>query len=86
VEVRSEAPACLAIYTGCRLIGQVLANRYREDFERAGLGSGRHGFAFSPPKGADFAVDAVQVRRSLDGAALLVRAHARQNLRPSVVA
>ena len=43
-----EAPVCLEIYAGGRLIGQVLANRYREDLERAGLGSGCHGFEFAP--------------------------------------
>src|SRR6202034_3973290 len=47
-----EAPVCLDIYAGGRLIGQVLANRYRDDLERAGLGSGCHGFAFTPPDGA----------------------------------
>ena len=53
-----------------RLIGQVLANSYREDLKAAGLGSGRHGFEFTPPAGLDFAADAVEVRRSLDGAPL----------------
>ena len=33
-----EAPVCLDIYAGGQLIGQVLANRYREDLERARLG------------------------------------------------
>ena len=46
-----EAPVCLDIYAGGRLIGQTLANRYRADLERAGLGSGRHSFAFTPPPG-----------------------------------
>ena len=53
-----------------QLIGQVLANRYREDLERTGVGSGRHGFEFIPPAGLTFAPDAVDVRRSLDGVAL----------------
>jgi hypothetical protein len=48
----------------------VLANRYREDLEQAKLGSGCHGFAFTPPAGLAFAPDSVEVRRSLDGAAL----------------
>jgi hypothetical protein len=39
----------------------------------------------SIPKGADFAVDAVQVRRSLDGAALLLRARAKKNFRLSIL-
>ena len=65
-----EAPVCLDIYAGGRLIGQALANRYREDLKRAGLGSGCHSFEFIPPAGSCFAPDAVEVRRSLDGVAL----------------
>ncbi len=65
-----EAPVCLDIFAGGRLIGQVLADRYREDLARAAIGSGRHGFEFSPPPGLTFAPDAVDVRRSLDGVPL----------------
>jgi hypothetical protein len=46
-----EAPVCLDILAGGRLIGQVLANRYRHDLEQVGLGSGRHSFEFAPPAG-----------------------------------
>lgn len=60
----------LTFFAGGHLIGHVLANRYREDLERAGLGSGRHGFVFSPPPGLAFAPNAVEVRRSLDGTLL----------------
>jgi hypothetical protein len=78
-----EAPVCLGIYAGDRLIAQVVANRYREDLEAAGIGDGRHGFEFTPPKGLGFAPGAVTVRRSRDGAALtpshaLERQFARQ--------
>jgi microcystin-dependent protein len=65
-----EAPVCLDIYADGILIGRTLANRYREDLEHAGLGSGCHGFAFTAPAGLTFALDAVEVRRSLDGAIL----------------
>ena len=65
-----EAPVCLDIFAGGRLIGQTLANAYRCDLEQAGLGSGRHSFTFTPPAGLAFAPDDVEVRRSLDGAAL----------------
>ncbi|MGO9698725.1 MAG: Hint domain-containing protein [Xanthobacteraceae bacterium] len=65
-----EAPVCLDIFAGGRLIGQVLANRYRDDLERAGMGSGHHSFVFIPRDGVAFATDAVEVRRSLDGVAL----------------
>jgi hypothetical protein len=65
-----EAPVCLDIFADGKLIGQVLANSYRKDLKEAGLGSGRHAFEFTPPAGLAFASDAVDVRRSLDGAAL----------------
>ena len=65
-----EAPVCLDVFADGRLIGQVLANRYGDDLQRAGLGSGRHGFEFTPPPGLALAPSAVEVRRSLDGAAL----------------
>jgi len=81
-----EAPICLDIYADGRLIGQTLANRYREDLQRAGLGSGRHSFAFRPPAEFDFAADAVEVRRSLDGAALQLSADRRLAVRPPKVA
>jgi hypothetical protein len=73
-----EAPVCLDIFAGGRLIGQTLANQYRKDLEQAKLGSGRHGFAFTPPAGLAFAPDAVEVRRSLDGAALEFSAATRR--------
>jgi hypothetical protein len=63
-----EAAVCLDIMVGETVLGQVLANEYRDDLRRARIGSGRHGFAFSPPAG--IALKAVQVRRSLDGATL----------------
>ncbi|MGO9698446.1 MAG: Hint domain-containing protein, partial [Xanthobacteraceae bacterium] len=65
-----EAPVCLDIYAVGRLIGQVLANRHREDLKRAGIGSGCHSFAFTPPPGLALLPVAVEVRRSLDGAML----------------
>jgi hypothetical protein len=65
-----EAPVCLNIYASGQLIGQVLANSYRPDLERAGRGSGNHSFTFMPPDELVFTPDAIEVRRSLDGAAL----------------
>jgi hypothetical protein len=73
-----EAPVCLDIYAGGRLIGKTLANRYRKDLEWAGLGSGNHSFAFIPPAGLTFSPDMVEVRRSLDGATLPLSAHAKK--------
>ena len=72
-----EAPVCLDIYGGGQLIGRTLANRYREDLERAGVGSGNHSFAFSLPTRTDFDVGTVSVRRSLDGVTLLPSAQKR---------
>ena len=69
-----DTPICLDIYAGGRLIGEVLANRYREDLESAGIGSGCHSFAFTPPGGLVFDPDDIEVRRSLDGALLAHRA------------
>jgi hypothetical protein len=66
---------CLDVYAGAQLIGQTLANCYREDLERAGLGSGRHSFEFTPPAGSAFASHVIEVRRSLDGT-LLGKSHA----------
>jgi len=63
-----EAPVCLDICVGGALIGQALANRYRSDLERAGFGSGCHGFEFVLPGGLDLAK--VEVCRSLDHAVL----------------
>jgi erythromycin esterase-like protein len=80
-----EAPVCLDIYADGKLIGQVLANRYRDEFEQAGIGTGHHGFEFTPPAGLDFATDTVEVRRSLDGAALEFSADSRRASQPLAV-
>jgi hypothetical protein len=75
-----EAPVCLDIFAGGRLIGQTLANHHRDDLARAGLGSGNHSFEFIPPAGLAFAPHALEVRRSLDGAALGLSIDARRGL------
>ena len=73
-----EAPVCLDIFSAGRLIGQVLAKHRRDDLKCAGHGGGGHGFAFTPPAGLAFAPHAIEVRRSLDGAALESSARARE--------
>jgi hypothetical protein len=73
-----EAPVCLDICAAGRLIGQTLANRYRQDLVLAGLGSGRHSFVFRPPAGVTLTPGTVQVRRSLDGAELQRSANCEQ--------
>jgi autotransporter passenger strand-loop-strand repeat protein len=66
-ETQPEEPVCLDIFLGGTRIARILANRYREDLRRAGLGSGNHSFAFTLPAGVSGAVD---VRRAVDGAPL----------------
>jgi hypothetical protein len=46
-----EQPVCLEVLYAGQRIGRVLANRYREDLQLAGLGSGHHGFMFMRPPG-----------------------------------
>ncbi len=77
-----EAPVCLDIFAGGQLIGQVLANCYRDDLKRAGIGSGCHSFTFAPLARLAFAPDAVEVRRSLDGVALELTDRARPLVGP----
>jgi len=69
-EDHPEAPVCLDILAGGQLLGAVLANTYREDLAQAGLGSGCHSFIFELPAGLAAVHDAIEVRRSLDGAPL----------------
>ena len=78
--IRKRRCASTSIVGG-RLIGQVLANRYREDLKKAGLGSGHHGFEFKPPENLFYTSGAVEVRRSLDGVALKLSIAAQQALR-----
>ena len=57
------------VFADGRVIGEVLANLYREDLQLAGLGSGRHGFEFRLPAAMSPA-SLIEIRRALDGAAL----------------
>jgi hypothetical protein len=61
-----EAPVCLDLYADGELIGQALANRYRDDLVQAGIGGGCHGFEFAASH--DLSARIIEVRRSLDGA------------------
>jgi len=65
-----EAPVCLDVFVGDRLLGQVLANDYREDLKDAGIGSGCHGFLFALSADLASAPGTIEVQRSLDGAPL----------------
>ena len=78
-----DAPVCLDIHAGGELLGQVLANRYREDLAKAGIGNGHHGFEITLAPGLDVSASDVEVRRSVDGAALELSPQARGALRES---
>ena len=80
-----EAPVCLDVYAEGRLIGRTLANRYREDLQAAGLGSGRHSFSFAVPERSILWPGAIEVRRSLDGTALSLPSRGRGLFVPSPV-
>ncbi len=62
-----DAAVCLDIFADGTEIGQVLANCYRADLERA-IGSGYHGFEFT--SAFDLSACTIEVRRSRDGAAV----------------
>jgi subtilisin family serine protease len=75
-----DAPVCLDVYVAGELVGRVLANRYRADLARAGIGSGCHSFEFTLPCNLRKEA-AVVVRRSLDGAELQSVSHPARVLR-----
>jgi autotransporter-associated beta strand protein len=63
----AAGPQALAILLNGAVVGRVVADRHRSDLEAAGIGDGRHGFAFVLPKG--FEPDAghrIEVRREID--------------------
>jgi autotransporter passenger strand-loop-strand repeat protein len=65
-----DVPVCLAIHEGETLLGHVLAGGYRADLAQAGLGSGRHAFAFNLPARKANASPNIIVTRALDGSRL----------------
>jgi hypothetical protein len=75
-----DAPVCLDIRAGGELLGQVLANRYREDLAEAGIGNGCHGFEFIPPARLTVSSADIEVRRSIDGAEVELSLEARTAL------
>lgn len=62
-----EAPVCLELVAGRRVLRRFLAHQHRPDVEDAGHGSGRHGFRIPLP--ADVGGPVI-VRRAADGAVL----------------
>jgi hypothetical protein len=65
---RPEAPVALDILVDGVLAARTLADQFRLDLKRAGLGSGRHAFMVAIP-GA-LAAASIEVRRCSDGAVL----------------
>jgi hypothetical protein len=68
-----EEPVCLEVTANGRRVCHVLANGYRADLRRAGLGSGCHAFSIRLPDGT---AGAITVRRAGDSAALVPTADA----------
>jgi len=67
-----NAPVCLDVVVEGVVVGLVYADRHRGDLERAGIGDGRHAFAFDLPRPHAEAIGhTVAVRRSADGEVLI---------------
>jgi hypothetical protein len=62
-----EHPVSLIIMAGGVYAGQVLANAYRPDLLKAGLGSGHHGFEYVLPAGV---TGSITLHRTADGTQL----------------
>jgi hypothetical protein len=63
-----EHPVSLIIMAGGVYAGQVLANAYRPDLLKAGLGSGHHGFEYVLPEGV---TGPITLHRTADGTPLV---------------
>ncbi len=70
-DAQPDLPVSLLVTDNDRLIGRILANRYRADLEQAGIGNGRHSFEFQFEKSlAPLEKHVLRVRRESDGADL----------------
>jgi glycosyltransferase involved in cell wall biosynthesis len=70
-DAQPDVPVSLLVTANDRLIGRILANRYRPDLEQAGIGTGRHSFELQFSKRlAPFQQHVVRVCRESDGADL----------------
>jgi len=67
---RPEVPVNLEILVDDRVLARVVANRFRADLERAGIGNGHHGFDLRMDGPLSRDGDLVQVRRADDRFAL----------------
>ncbi len=65
---RPEAAVSVLVLDNDKLVGRVVANRYRADLSRAGIGEGRHGFVFEFPLPLNPAErHAIRLRSEVDG-------------------
>jgi hypothetical protein len=71
-------PVCIDILVDGKVVGQTLANIYREDLAQAGLGSGCHSFVCTLQTAIDPEWQTVSIRRSSDRVALPPNAPARR--------
>jgi glycosyltransferase involved in cell wall biosynthesis len=63
-----QSPVPLVFLTNGEVIARALANRHRDDLERAGIGDGRHGFSISIPGGlSPLSRHVIQVLGEADG-------------------
>src|SRR5262245_15881724 len=70
-QTRPDEPVSLLIFDKDRLVGRVLADRYRADLEARGIGDGKHAFEFDFP--VPLSADeprASRVCREIDGVEL----------------
>jgi glycosyltransferase involved in cell wall biosynthesis len=66
-----ETPVALDVLDNGLRLGVIVADRFRPDLAKAGLGSGQHGFSFMVPGGlAPEKSHFIQVQRACDGHAL----------------
>ena len=63
-----DVPVCLEVLAGGRIVGRTVANLFRDDLQRAGCGSGCHGFHLALPEQPDSLP--IEVRRAVDAATL----------------
>ncbi len=63
-----DVPVCLEVLAGGRIVGRTVANLFRNDLQRAGCGSGCHGFHLVLPEQPDGLP--IEVRRAADATTL----------------
>jgi glycosyltransferase involved in cell wall biosynthesis len=67
-DTQPDVPVSLLVIDNDKLLGRILANRYREDLENAGIGTGRHGFEFQFPKSLPpYEKHVIKICRETDG-------------------